>query len=1078
MGEATQENLFKALGLFIEAMRNYVVDILQAQARDNWQAWYYESLAGAQQKHWELSIKSGTAPKNLIDFGNLKNFALKYKDLLKPDFGTQVNNLPTWLDDIAEVRNKCQHYDEIDSEQIVRTFSHMIIIMKKISLQEVEKEIIALRDTPAARPSGKHTTAYAGLIPWFKNVTPHLDIRQGHLDESIFAANLAEVAMGNGREIYQNPAIFFSKTCFTLGLKTVARRVVRGLNGGQDAENRVISLQTGFGGGKTHTLISLYHLAVLGSNAAKYEFLHDLLEFTGPPEFTRANIAVFTNTTNDPTQGRLVEDLHIKTLWGELAFQLGGHKAYALIRANDDSRTAPKGLFKQVLAMTKPALILIDELADYCVAASGVAVGSSTLADQTISFIQELSEAIASTDHCLLVATLPASVVEVASSPQASQILTSLSNRLGRVGADTRPVADEEIFEVIRRRLFEDLGDDDQIEKVISGYASMYQSLFTELPGFAVKSNYKEKLRKAYPFHPELIDMFRIHWASHHDFQRTRGVLRLLASIVADLWKRQGSLTGTNALIHTSDVFFENLDALCGQLKKLYGNGYDAVISADVSGTSANAFKIDDEKKEYGRYSLTQGIASTILLGSFGSTSANKGISLEEIKLCVLKPDSFNHNSINGALDAMEGHAHYLYYSTAGTTTKRYWFHTKPNINILINQAKNDIHKKDVNSEILRRLTTRIGGIALMNVLVNPAEDIPEQKRPTLVILGPQYLANPDEVNHNTRPAIEKIATKKGSGERIYRNTLLFLVCSEVGFAQLNEDLREYLACVKIRDEYQGQLETEQKDDIRRKIEEFNHKAGKSLVSAYSLLIKYSAKDGLQKLLIRQFKDTMEMQINTHILQLLKDEEWLLEAVGLGTLRKNNLFPAIEQPIRTKDIYEAFIRFDDKPMITGIEAIRDSLLRYCFNGEFAIATGDGKNFTRIFYKENPPYFDVENAEYWIVDKSLYSKPEEPQKPEQPQPGKEPKEPSGSTPTPPAVKSKSIKAITISGKVDMANYNQIFTSFIVPLAQNNVEIEVRIKGKSTNANPLSETSQQYKVTKESAGQLGLKFEEEE
>ena len=107
---------------------------------------------------------------------------------------------------------------------------------------------------------------------WFKNVKPHQDIQDGHLDESRFAANLAEVADGSGREIYTNPDVFFQKTFFTSGLKNIAKRVVQGLNGGQDSENRVISLQTGFGGGKTHTLISLFHLAKWGKKAVNSEF--------------------------------------------------------------------------------------------------------------------------------------------------------------------------------------------------------------------------------------------------------------------------------------------------------------------------------------------------------------------------------------------------------------------------------------------------------------------------------------------------------------------------------------------------------------------------------------------------------------------------------------------------------------------------------------------------------------------------------------------------------------------------------------------------------------------------------------
>ena len=919
------------------------------------------------------------------------------------------------------------------------------------------------------------------MNPWFKNVTPHKDIQQGILDEAVFAANLGDVASGKGREIYNNPEMFFAKTFLTTGLKTVATRVVRGLNGGADAGNRTISLQTGFGGGKTHTLISIYHIVKLGKKLKSYSTLNEINSLIGEINFNKANIAVFTNTTCDPTQGRKVDRLNIKTIWGEIAYQLGGKSAYKKIEENDQKRTAPKGLFREIIEDNSPALILIDELADYCVSASGVPVGNSSLSDQTISFMQELSEAISSSDKCVLVATLPASPVEVASSSLGVVILNSLIDRMARVSADTKPVSDEEIFELIRRRLFEDIGDDKVIDLITSEYMELYQSLWSEIPSYANKGEYKEKLKKSYPFHPELIEMFHSRWASHHDFQRTRGVLRLLASIISDLWKRQGSLNGNNSLIHSSDVNFANLDALSGQLKKLYGNGYDAVISADVSGTSSNAFYIDKQNKEFGAYSLAEGITATILLGSFGSSGANKGVGVEEIKLNVLKPDSFNHNTVNSVLDKLESNAHYLYYSTAGTASKRYWFHTKPNINILINQAKSEIKNPEVENEILHRISVRANNIYLFNVLVNPSDDIPEQTKPTLIILSPKFRANVNEIEGSTKEKIIKLATKKGNGERIYRNTILFLMCSEIGASRLYKDVSEYLACTKIRDDYKSQLEKDQLDDIKGKIEEFNKSTESSISTAYSILVKHTSKTGISKLDIKKFKDSFDQQINVNIIDSLKKEEWLLDSVGLGLLNKNNLLPATDSPVRTKEVYEAFIRFDDKPMISNIDSVQNSLLKYCNNGEFAIATGEPGSFNNIFFKETVPFFEVTDTTYWLVDKTLYIKKVQPEtdeihKGEKPidkvyEPGTRERNEIKSE------KQKVFNAITISGKVGVENYNQIFTSFIQPLVKNNVEIKIEIKGKSNQSNPLDENSIQYKITKESAKQLGLDFKEE-
>jgi len=919
------------------------------------------------------------------------------------------------------------------------------------------------------------------MIPWFKNVKPHKDIQDGHLDESIFAANLSEVASGKGREIYTNPEMFFQKTFFTSGLKNIAKRAIKGLNGGQDSDNRIVSLQTGFGGGKTHTLISLYHIAKLGKKANESEFTKQLLDEIGKPKFDSANVAVFTNNTNDPIQGRKVKGTRIRTIWGEIAYQLGGMEGYNLIKENDEKLVAPKGLFKKILEEYNPSLILIDELADYCVSAANVKVEKGSLMDQTISFLQELTSAVSETDNTILICTLPASKLEITASDLGEQILTALENRLDRYGAKQKPVEEEEVFEVVKRRLFEDLGDIKETEKVISEYSEMYHSLFAEIPEHAIKSEYKDKLRRAYPFHPELIDIFRLKWASNPYFQRTRGVLRILGSIISDLWKRQNSLTGNNSLIHTSDVSFSNVEALSSQITTLFGAGYDAVIQADISGTSSNAFYIDNEVKALGKYNITQGIASTILLGTFGTQGQNKGISLPELKLYTIKPGSFNHNDINGALDRFEDKAHYLYYSSSAH--KRYWFHTKPNINILINQAKNDINNSDIESEILKRITERIKSINLFNVIVNPSEDIPEQQKPTLLILSPKYLLNQSDINEKTKRVIEKIATKKGKSERIYRNTILFLACSEIGISKLNADIRDYLGCQKINQEYASQLEKEQKSDVKQRIDDASKQTDNSIAVAYSQVLKHTGSDGIRVHQLKQFKSNIDEQINSYLINELKNEEWILEAVGLNFLKKNNLTPTIEKPIKVKYVYEAFLRFDDKPMITGIKAIQDSLLKYCHNGEFCIATGDGKNFTRYFLKESVPYFDVSDETYWLADKSLKPKQDSEREDDSNQTIGDKLNPSSyktedETNTE-SGSAKKLRSLTISGKVKLEDYSELFQCFIAPFSSigNKIEIEMKFKIKSSENSQIDESMKQYKDAKESAKQLGLRFEEE-
>ena len=1087
ISKSERSKLYTALDNFTEAFRPYIVEILSKSEGDKWPAKYFECLTYEQKENWNNSLKRGSSPVILIDFHHWKSFAIKNKDILKDDFGRKVGDLPNWLGEIAEVRHKIAHFnDEIEEDEATKAWIHMRAIAKAIKMTELESELQKLAKGASESAESKIIVTNANVsntTPWYNIIQPHFDIRNGQLDESVFAANLAEVSNNAGREVYRSAEVFFSKTYFTAGIRDIAKRVILGLNGGQDSQNRVISLQTGFGGGKTHTLISLYHIAKSGKKLIGNDKMDEVFKQTGIPTFDDVNVAVFTNTTNDPVQGRIVDGVQLNTIWGELAYQLGGQKVYEIIKANDEQRANPKGLFKRVLEQTKPCLILIDELADYCVSASALTVGGSNLKDQTISFMQELTEAVAGTDNCVLIATLPISAQEVAASPESQQILSALENRIVRVGANLKPVEDDEIFEVVRRRLFEDNYNTEVINKVIDSYSIMYTSLMDEIPSYAIRQDYAERMKKSYPFHPELIDVFRHRWASTPNFQRTRGILRILASVVSDLWKRKGFLLGNNSMIHTSDVNFANLDALTSQITMLYGANWDPVISADVSGASSNAFRIDSQVKTLGDYNVTQGIAATILLGSFGSQGQNRGFTMKELKLCIIKPNSYNHNDINGALDRFESAAHFLFYNTSNE--KRYWFHTKHNINIIINQAKSDISNSEIEAEILKRLNVQTSNIDFFGrALVDPSNDIPEQQKPTLVILSPKFRANQTEVNGNVKPLIEKIATKKGATDRIYRNTLLFLMCNEIGFSQLNSIVRDYLACNKVKYDYANQLERDQADTINKTINETTKSVDSSLAIAYSLVVKYSARDGIKLLKIDQFRDNIANQISS-IVTKLYEEEWMLKAVGYNTLRNNNLIPTLKNPVKVKDVHDAFLRFDDKPMIANSESIQNSLLRYCSEGNFAIGSGDGKNFSRYYFKESVPFFDVLHNDFWLVA------PED-------LPAKEPvfetppKDDIISTPTSTTViqvpggdGSNSvpidpiIPSITISGKLtDKVQFMNLGQYFLVPFKDNSIEMEVKFIIKTSPNSPLTENDQKFKRMKEAAKQLGFDFEIEE
>ena len=921
-----------------------------------------------------------------------------------------------------------------------------------------------------------------GLPAWFNVVVPQSDIRDGVLDESIFAANIEEVASGTAPVVYQDIRYFFECTYVTEGIKELIRRVVQALNG-QESQNRVISLQTGFGGGKTHSLISLYHVVKDSSTFKRLDTASSILEPQDMPQFDHARVAVFTQNTVSVVDGHKVsDDIITHTLWGELAWQLGGREGYERVRNADIQMVAPTAQdIKPIIEGASPALILIDELADYCNRASGKVVGSGTLFTQTNSFIQTLTEVVASVPKTVLICTLPASAREVASSEIGQEILSALETRVVRVGSSVKPVDDEEIYEVVRRRLFDRITNYDVIEQVARKYKDMYHNRRDSLPAEADRVAYVERIKKSYPFHPELIDLFHIRWGSDSKFQRTRGVLRLLASIVKDLWSRKSSLAGTQALIQTSDVRLENLPTLQSQITSLMGSQWDSVMHADVFGTISNAYKLDEQNvgNHIGEYHLATAVTTTVLMASIGSSS-QRGLTLKQLKLCLLKPDAFQHIDIDSTVNQLENVVHYMYKSSIGGE-QSFWFQSKPNINILVNQAKGDVKEEEVNAEIMRMVKQSVVNLGQVKVLVDPTGDVPEQKQLTFVVMHPKYtVAAGGDVSRSAQYAIKQMAQMKGSSQRVYRNTMLFLVCSEAGKAALSMKLREYLACDKIMTEYSSQLDQDQRKDIADRKRMSGDAAKEQLIHAYNTVVKCE-RDTLRTQEIGTFATDFAAQITVKTLSELHENGVVLRKIGLNIINRNGLMPTIEKPVKVNELYEAFLRFDDKPMILNVDAVKDTVNRYCEEGMWNVGTGDPEHFSRIYHNETIPFLNPQEDGYWLLDSSVMPKPAGGGAGPSPEPGPTPTPGPAPTPGPepaPTPATKTYKRVTISGSVPIENYSQLFSSFVNTLKNNHLKIEVKFTASNNPTNPLTDNSPIVKSVKESASQLGLIFETEE
>lgn len=1105
-----KEKLQRGLGLFLDAMRPYVVSVIERECKAglSWDEDFESRMDNERKKSsWQMQRmklnNNGSSLTGLIDYNNLVTFVINYRDSVTKEVGNitkNYNRLRSCLQELQDTRNNWAHFDQdgLDEDEAERAFSNMVQVAKLLEMVDLEEELKRVKGgtqakveaTPqvervqAQSPKQDNTEAvdYSGVLPaWYNSIMPQYDIRNGQLDESVFAANIEEVATGTAPVVYQDLVSFFDRTYVTDGMRELIRRVVQALNG-KESQNRVISLQTGFGGGKTHSLISLYHVVKDSRTFRDLAAARAILDPEDMPQFDNARVAVFTQNTVSVVDGHQVEDGVIPhTLWGELAWQLGGKEGYERVKNADIQMIAPTAKdIKPVIEGASPALILIDELADYCNKASGKVVGSGTLFTQTNSFIQTLTEVVSSIPKTVLICTLPASAREVASSEIGQEILSSLETRVVRVGSSVKPVDDEEIYEVVRRRLFDRMADETVIEKVARKYKDMYHNRRDSLPAEADRVAYVERIKKAYPFHPELIDLFRVRWGSDSRFQRTRGVLRLLASIVKDLWQRRASLVGTQALIQTSDVQMENLPTLQSQITSLMGAQWDSVMHADVIGTISNAYKLDEQNagNNIGEYHLATAVTTTVLMASIGASS-QKGLSLKQLKLCLLKPDAFQHIDIDSTVNQLENIVHYMYRSSIGGE-QSYWFQSKPNINILINQAKGDVKDNEINAEILQMIKQSVMTISKVKVLVDPSGDVPEQKQLTFVVMHPKYtVAAGGNVSRSAELAIKQMAQMKGSSQRVYRNTMLYLLSSEAGKAAMSMKLREYLACDKIIKEYSSQLDPDQRKDVADRKKLSADAAKEQLIHAYNTVVKCE-RDTLNTQEINSFASEFAVQISVNTLNELHENGLVLRKIGLNIINRNGLMPTVEKPVKVNDVYEAFLRFDDKPMILNAEAITDTVNRYCEEGMWNVGTGAGEPYSRIYHNERVTFLNPQEDGYWLLDPSVMPKPAGGggPTPEPPTPGPTPPTPGsepGSEPTP---TTKTYKKVTISGSVPIENYSQLFSSFVNTLKNNHLKIEVKFTASNSPASPLADNSPIFKSVKESASQLGLEFEVEE
>jgi len=805
------ERVGKAIELLKEGLQPFVEREMKSQHKQQWLIAARGSVADTQAHLFGASDPQWDAASLLSVMWN------QWEQVFKRTLGRSERSL---ISELRDIRNQWAHQKPFNGDDAYRALdsaSRLLTAVSSPQAEDVEKikmELLRVRFDEQVRSEKRKSAGTAiesqvtgALKPWREVVTPHKDVASGRYQQAEFAADLWQVHVGEGSDEYRNPAEFFRRTYLTHSLNQMLIGAVQRLAG--QGGDPVIQLQTNFGGGKTHSMLALYHLF---SSASPGELagIDDVLREAGVPKPPKVNRVVLVGNKISPGNPTTKADgTVVRTLWGELAWQLGfsaggikeAKKAFNRIQADDEKATSPGDTLRGLFNDYGPCLILIDEWVAYARQLHDQSDLPAGGFETQFTFAQALTESAKLAKQCLLVISLPASDTTGSPHAQAEDVevggqrgreaLDRLRNVVGRVESSWRPATAEEGFEIVRRRLFEPLRDQAQFKDrdvVARAFADLYQTQKQEFPPECSDGEYEKRIRAAYPIHPEIFDRLYTDWSTLVKFQRTRGVLRLMAAVIHSLWEKGDK----NALILPANISIDE-SRVQFELTRYLSDNWVPIIEKDVDGPGSLPLRVDGEVPNLGKFSASRRAARTIYLGSAPTaTAANRGLEDRRIKLgCVMPGES--PAVFGDALRRLAASATYLYQDG-----NRYWYSTQPTVTKLADdraeQLKRDTDK--VIQELDRRLRSdlrRNGDFRRIHPLPSTSADVPDDMESRLIVLGVDHPFTREAVNPAESQAKE-IFEQRGNAPRLFRNTLVFLAADKTRLQDLDEGVRKFLA--------------------------------------------------------------------------------------------------------------------------------------------------------------------------------------------------------------------------------------------------------------------------------------------
>jgi len=788
------------------------------------------------------------------------------------------------------------------------------------------------------------------IKPWYKVVTPREDLREGKpLDASEFAVHLDHVRDGRAGEDYQNPERFFERTFLSKNLIQLAGETIRRLSGITTETSSVFNMSTQFGGGKTHALTLLYHLAKNGNSSHTWMGVNKLLSSASIASVPEASTAVFVGTEFDSVRGRGGDDgtpLR-KTPWGEIAFQLRGNDGYKIMQIHDEKAIAPAGdVIRELFKDGKPSLILMDEVMNYISRNS-----RSGLASQFYDFLQSLSETVRGEKNVVLVVSIPKSEV-LEMTPEDHQYFDRLKKMLDRLGKAIVISSESETIEIIRRRLFEwEPKDISQNGKVVlnkdatttcNEFADWVLEHKNQIPNWFPCDNSRESFYSCYPFHPSLISVFERKWQSLPRFQQTRGILRLLALWVSNAYSSGFKGGHYDGLIGLGTAPLDDSLFRQATFEQLGENKLEVAVATDIIG-SAGSFstRLDKESSDsIKKARLHQKVATSIFFESSGGQQ-NKTASLPEIRLAVSEP-TLDIGNVETTLDELTRNCYYL-----NVDKNSYKFGLNPNLNKLLSDRQASIGNNLID-ELLKEEITKVfvskPGIERI-LFPEQSGQIPDRPQLTVVVLSLDKISG----NKATMEFIELCTKEHGKSGRTYKSALIWIIPDSSN--QLIDDARKVLAWEDIKENEFGKLSDLQQRELSENLKKSKRDLGEAIWRTYKNIVLLDRDNTIKVKDFGLIHSSSSDSLTSFIITRLKEEEEITESVTPNFILRN--WPPAIKEWSTKSLRDTFFASPLFPRLLNPERLKDTISRGVSGGMFAYL---GKT-SEIHYE--PFYFETD-----------------------------------------------------------------------------------------------------------------------